>query len=122
MVGGKCTYCGQVFMVDEEDPDYITGGRCVDRIATLRCNCEGARVFAYREEQKEKANDNIDLAFNEYESMRDTLKAAVQGMVEKKFASITIKNSDGVTGKLSITGKGTIRVSKTVQKKVEFDE
>ena len=122
MVGGKCNYCGQVFMVDEEDPDYITGGRCVDRIATLRCNCEGARIFSYREEQKEKANDNIDLAFNEYESMRDTLKAAVQGMVEKKFASITIKNSDGVTGKLSVTGKGTIRVSKTVQKKVELDE
>ncbi len=122
MVGGKCNYCGQVFMVDEEDPDYITGGRCVDRIATLRCNCEGARIFSYREEQKEKAYDNIDLAFNEYEVMRDTLKAAVQGMVEKKFASITIKNSDGVTGKLSVTGKGTIRVSKTVQKKVEFDE
>ena len=54
--------------------------------------------------------------------MRDTLKAAVQGMVEKKFVTITIKNSDGVTGKLSVTGKGTIRVSKTVQKKVEFDE
>lgn len=122
MTRGTCKYCGQVFMVDEEDPDYIKGMRSADVVASLRCTCEGAREFSYREEQKEKAYDNIDLAFDEYETMRDALKAAVQGMVDKKFSNITIKNADGVTGKLTVTGKGTIRVSKTVSKKVEFDE
>lgn len=122
LVKGTCKFCKQVFMVSEEDPDYISGGRNLDKIATLRCTCEESRDYQYREAQKERAYDNIDLAFNDYTTMKDALRAAVQGMVDQKLLSVTMKNGEGVTGKLTVTSKGTIKVSKTVSKKVEFDE
>lgn len=119
---GACKFCNQIYMVDEEDPDYIAGERNLEKVATMRCTCEASRLYQFRENQKDKAYDNIDLAFNDYESLKNILRAAVNSMVDSGVVSITIKNDQGVTGKMTVGAKGNIKVSRTISKKVEYDE
>ena len=43
-------------------------------------------------------------------------------MRQKLGNAKTIKNDQGVTGKMTVGAKGNIKVSRTISKKVEYDE
>lgn len=116
---GSCRYCGQTAILDVEVATKDTA----DEEATLKCNCDGAKNYKYKLERIKKANDNIELAFHEsYHDTEYLLKAAVPALIDYKIAKMTVDTGAGTKGEIKLTNKGNIKVSKSISKKVEYDE
>lgn len=117
-----CRYCGQAFMIDIEDDDWEDAEGDMSLVATRRCNCEGALYFKHCEDAAEKANDNIDVAFNEdNKPVAELLKAAVPYLINGDISYLTI-SKPGVKGKLSKTMNNNIKVSRTNSETKVFEE
>ena len=122
MKTAACKYCGQTFMIDIDDKDWPDANGDMELVATRRCMCDGAQHFKALERKKEKANDNISIAFEQDEpAIAEVLKYAVDGIVNEKMYKITI-NGDKVKAVLQRTTKGTIKVSRTDQEVQEYNE
>jgi hypothetical protein len=94
-----------------------------EQAAERVCNCEGAKRARKIAQSVEQANDNIDLEFYKTsQAAAEILKAAAKPIGLGKIASVTVDIGNGVKGIVKATNKGTIRVTKTVTKKVEHDE
>lgn len=117
---GTCKYCGQIHHMN-------TTGQCTeDQLndwATDLCSCSGAKMEKIRKTSEEKANTNIEKLFREsYPETADLLRQAVGPVRRSIIAGITIDTGHGIKGKVSLTGKGKVRVEQIVSKKTSLEE
>lgn len=116
---GACIYCGQIYQME-------TTGTCteeqLDRWATEKCDCGGAKAEKRRAKTEETAKTNIEKLFREnYPEAADIMWKSVNHIIENKIASITIDTGFGIKGKVSLTNKGMVKVEKTVSKKTSLE-
>ena len=120
MHNGTCIYCGQMFMLEQDEILHADGRS--DLAATRKCKCEGAMLHKKKEDIKSKAIDNIDIAFfEEYPKVAELLKPIVDYMVDDHIDAITVKKGK-LTAKLSATAAGAIKVTRKVTESKEFAE
>lgn len=117
---GICKHCGQVHHMQ-------TSGPCteeqLDEWATGMCDCSGAKAEKRRKETGEKAKTNIEKLFREhYPETADILRYATAAVIQYKIASITVDTGHGIKGKVTLTGKGKVRVEQIVSKKTSLEE
>lgn len=117
---GTCKYCGQVHHIQ-------TTGQCTEEQlndwATEMCNCSGAKLDKKRAATEEAAKNNIEKLFREsYPETADLLRQAVNPVVRNMIAGIAIDTGHGIKGKVTLTGKGKIKVEQIVSKKTSLEE
>ena len=115
----RCQYCKQLVILGEE---LETEEEALLKAKEI-CTCDGAKLFQKRQVRIEKACDNIELEFHEhFPETEELLKAAVPHIIGYRINKITIDTGNGIKGTVSITSKGSIKVTKAISKKVEHDE
>ena len=117
---GTCKYCGQIHHMN-------TTGQCSEEQlndwATEMCSCAGAKIEKKRHTSEEKAKDNIEKLFREnYPEAADLLRQAVNPVVRSIIAGITIDTGHGIKGKVTLTGKGKVKVEQIVSRKTSLEE
>lgn len=117
---GTCRYCGQIHHMN-------TTGQCTEEQlndwATGMCNCTGAKMEKKRHTSEEKAKSNIEKLFREnYPETADLLRQAVGPVVRSLIAGITVDTGHGIKGKVTLTGKGKVKVEQTVSKRTSLEE
>lgn len=116
-----CRYCGQIYMIDYEDPDWLAAKGDMSLVATRRCTCEGALHFATMERVSDRAEENIDEAFSDNSNIAALLKAAVPYLVSEAITSLSI-SKPGLKGKLTRTLNNNIKVSRTNSETKVYEE
>lgn len=116
-----CKFCGQIMTCDV--PDGASQAEC-ERLGTMQCNCEEARIYRKRQERAEKAKLELDIMLSADDedngfkaapqTVIDLLKAAVDLMADDCIFKIDVGICLG--GKIDIksgTG-GKISIKRTV--------
>lgn len=92
----------------------------IDELATETCECVNARIYTHKKSQKERAHNKIDLLFGENnttvivpDAAVDLLHKTVYPICEGFIQSATVDMGNGIKGKISITTKGIIKVTRT---------
>lgn len=115
---GCCPYCGQIYQ-------FETSGDCredqLNQMAADKCDCYEAQAYRKRENKKKKAIRDIENLFGKYDEACNTLKGAVPLLIEEKILSISFKIDGNVSGKISCTNKGNIKVEKKTKQKVSLE-
>lgn len=116
-VTGACRFCGQVATrkaLEEWGNDEI------DELITETCDCPEADNYAFKKQQKETADEQIEKLFGTGkrdlevpEAVADLLHKAVHPIREGCIASVTIDAGNGVKGRINMTTKGNIKVTRT---------
>lgn len=119
ILNGACIYCGQIYQLE-------TTGICteeqLDRWATEKCDCGGAKAERRKMKTEETAKDNIEKLFREnYPEAADIMRGCVNPIIGNQIASITIDTGSGIKGKVSMTRKGMVKVEKNVSKKTSLE-
>lgn len=111
-------YCGQIYQ-------FETSGDCredqLNQMAAEKCDCYEAQSYRKRENKKKKAIRDIENLFGKYDEACSTLKGAVPLLIEEKILSISFKIDGNVSGKISSTNKGNIKVEKETKQKVSLE-
>lgn len=92
----------------------------IDELATETCECVNARIYTHKKSQKERAHNKIDLLFGENnttvivpDAAVDLLHKTVYPICEGFIQSATVDMGNGIKGKISITTKGIVKVTRT---------
>lgn len=92
----------------------------IDELATETCECVNARIYTHKKSQKERAHNKIDLLFEENnttvivpDAAVDLLHKTVYPICEGFIQSATVDMGNGIKGKISITTKGIVKVTRT---------
>lgn len=114
---GSCKFCKQAAMrkvLCEWNQEEI------DELATETCECVNARIYTHKKSQKERAHNKIDLLFGENnttvivpDAAVDLLHKTVYPICEGFIQSATVDMGNGIKGKISITTKGIVKVTRT---------
>ncbi len=116
---GACRFCGQVKTIHPLNPNMTEEE--ADAIATEDCDCKSAQAYKDKENKRKRAKAAVEMKFGPGESgerwvSEDTLcflKAAVDLVLEEHVESVQVKISPTVTAKISMTGKGNVKIEKT---------
>lgn len=115
---GACPFCGQTYQME-------TSGMCTDeqlnRMAVEKCDCCDAMKFKKKDRKKKNAYQDIENLFGEFGEVRDIFGQVVNLIVEDQITSVTIKINGNVTGKISCTSKGNIKVEKEMKQKIALE-
>lgn len=119
ILNGACIYCGQIYQLE-------TTGICteeqLDRWATDKCDCGGAKEERRKAKTEEAAKDNIEKLFREnYPKAADIMRECVDPIIRYRISSIIIDTGSGIKGKVSMTGKGMVKVEKNVSRKTSLE-
>ncbi len=106
---GVCKYCGQIRMVNAK-PSIPQED--VNIIASKECDCFSAQMHRKRDRQYEKASVNIEKIFKDRPEMAEILRCAARKIADEQIDVVTVK-CGAITAKASVTGKGTIKISRT---------
>lgn len=111
---GACTFCGQMGQIETLIP---WEQEKVNEAVTESCDCYGAKEYARKKGQKERACKAIEEQFGQQaeetdEPIRKLLKYIVELLVEEKLDSASLDIGNGLKAKLSITSKGYIKVER----------
>ncbi len=117
---GTCKYCGQIITTTADNQ------KDADRIATLTCSCDEAKIAARREHSVTEAKDLIDELFPENEDERnETLAIAIKRVIDEigsgRFRSVSMQINGKVSVSVGLTGKGTIKVSRVDKTKQAYE-
>ena len=114
---GTCRFCKQqrtVEILQEWNKHEI------DEAATELCDCNEATTYTYRKKRAEQANTKIKELFGEDNGevtvsakVVNILYEAVIPICEELAAAVSIDVGNGVKAKISMTQKGTIKVTRT---------
>lgn len=124
---GACRFCGQTFLVEPEELENYCQPFTVEEmesdkldevinwVATMRCNCEGARHEQYVEGVKEQTKANIDELFSDdHSEAAEVLKAAADILAEGKIAGLAMQLGKKTRASMTRNTKGEIKVKRTV--------
>ena len=121
---GVCRFCGQTSI--KEVPTEWSKDE-IDELTAETCECTEAGIYSDKKEQKERANDRIELLFGEKsgaairEETKDFLHAAIDPICSHYIQSVTVDAGNGTKGKISVTSKGFVKVSRTDTQKSEYE-
>ena len=114
---GSCRFCGQA-AARKALPEWTQEE--INELATEFCDCFTAEDYTRKKNRTERAYERIDMLFVEDEtvpvdeSVVTLLREAVSPMCEDFIQSISIDTGKGIKGKLSLTAKGKIKVSRII--------
>ncbi|MCI8627355.1 MAG: hypothetical protein HFI40_14010 [Lachnospiraceae bacterium] len=114
---GFCRFCGQA-TTRKALPEWTQEE--INELATEFCDCFTAEDYTRKKNRMERAYERIDMLFVEDEtvpvdeSVVTLLREAVSPMCEDFIQSISIDTGKGIKGKLSLTAKGKIKVSRII--------
>ena len=119
IVNGTCRFCGQA-TTRKALPEWTQEEN--NELATEFCDCFEAERYTHKKNQTERAYEKIDTLFVEDEtapvpvdeSVVTLLREAVSPMCENFIQSISIDTGKVIKGKLSLTAKGKIKVSRII--------
>lgn len=101
---GCCRFCGQYITV-EADPD--TPEAMLNELATRKCKCEGAEIYAWKLSTLEVFGQDLETVFgDDKQDIKEMLMAAGQMIVNGKIMSIRVKQEEGKTLGLKMKKKG----------------
>lgn len=113
---GACVFCGQMGQIETLIP---WEQEKVNEAVTELCDCYGARKYAGKKRQKERACKVIEEQFGKQEgtgetdeSTRNLLKHIAGLIVDEMLDSASLDIGNGLKAKLSITSKGYIKVER----------
>lgn len=107
---GACVCCGQIYFVAPLNPDVSQ--ETLDHMATMQCNCNGAKDYQKLQESITRAKNNIKIICSS-DSIIELLTKAVDMVAEQSIASISVNDGYNVRYRLSMTGAGKIKVEKS---------
>lgn len=110
-VYGTCRHCQQKVMV-KMPKDINVHEDYADDLATQECTCAEARLERDKKKARADAYESINKLFNNYDSVKNILTAAVQPLITGKIENLTIKVNKETKATMKITTKGKIRVEK----------
>lgn len=128
-ISGACRYCGQIYLIPEEDIEPYENGEVAgeipadltDWLATLRCDCDGARCLQRVEETKEQTKANIDILYSEdYPEAAELLKKVADMIAEGKAVSIKLQIGKRTAATMARNAKGEVKVKRTITKSDEL--
>lgn len=106
---GACSFCGQMGQIETLIP---WDQEKVNEAVTELCDCYGAKEYARKKGQKERACKAIEEQFGQQadteeadEPIRNLLKHIAELIVEEKLDSASLDIGNGLKAKLSITSK-----------------
>lgn len=101
---GCCRFCGQYITV-EADPD--TPEAMLNELATRKCKCEGAEIYAWKLSTLEVFGQDLETVFgDDKQDIKEMLMAAGKMIVNGKIMSIRVKQEEGKTLGLKMKKKG----------------
>lgn len=113
---GACSFCGQMGQIETLIP---WDQEKVNEAVTELCDCYGAKEYARKKGQKERACKAIEGQFGQQadteeadEPIRNLLKHIAELIVEERLDSASLDIGNGLKAKLSITSKGYIKVER----------
>lgn len=115
---GACRYCGQTKVIH---PLFEISEEEADERATWECDCLEAEEERKKRDRRDRAVAAVKNKFGAAvpeedqapERVVDMMIAAIDAVMEKEAESVTISISKTVKAKISMTGKGAIKVEKT---------
>lgn len=121
---GGCKFCGQIAEIET-----LEGwGEENNEIATELCQCEEAKYYARKKGQKERGHRKVDRLFGAEngeiittQEARELLHKAVDAAVECKVGKVTVELGAGAKGTINLTGKGVLKVKRTITKNSEME-
>lgn len=118
---GGCLFCGQLYMLDEDELEEVVGGEglsqeeLLDHQATMQCKCSDARSYQYKIKTKERTKNNIEELFGIYHpEATKLLKAAVDVLVDDKITGLTLNLGMRTRVSMDKDKKGVIKVKRTI--------
>jgi len=117
---GACLFCGQVYDTDVE----FNSQEEADQNATMMCTCSSAKLMQKLEASRSAAYQNIDQLFDQgcekvcglpacSETVIVFLKQAVDLVSHSHIDGISVNLGSDGRAKISVTGKGNIKVSRS---------
>lgn len=118
-VAGWCKCCGNQVLIRafglKTQEEY-------DEEATRQCNCDGAEELRYRAEQASIAHGKAKSMLEEINlDVAAIISRAIDLAAEKKLKQLTVKLEKGITIKVTVTSKSTIKLVKET-KETETEE
>jgi biotin synthase-like enzyme len=115
---GFCKYCGQAIAIEtEKELDQ----EALDNEASMKCECEAAKVMKKREENRRIGLESVRCLFEDMPDLAEFLQDGVNIIAENRADSISVDTGMGVQGKLKATKKGTVRVTRIEKEKREME-
>lgn len=116
MRNGICKYCGQIRMVKSDAPSEDA-----DTLASKECDCSGAKIQRDKDKKYEKAKRNIEIIFKRDPDTAEILNMAARKIADDEIDGIAVKCGK-MTAKISVTGKGTIKVTKQEKEESSLED
>ena len=103
---GNCVFCGQQIMVKAEEDATASD---LNWLATDACNCEAARDWQFRRDQKALCEMKIkECCANE--TVRDVLIDNIENIQNQAFRDIQIITEDGVLFQIKRTATAKLKI------------
>lgn len=117
---GGCVFCGQMRAMEvPEDWEQDL----INELATEKCKCLEATIWANKKYKKECAHERIDELFGVKsaepvdECAEELIHKAADCVVEWNIEKISIDIKDGTKGKISRNAKGFIKIERSESSK-----
>lgn len=114
---GTCRFCKQLATLETLE-EWTQ--KEIDELITETCDCAFAGDYTHKKKKKERAHDKIEMLFVKdetvvvYEDTVELLHKAVSPICEGNIQSITVDTGKGIKGKINITAKGKIKVTRMI--------
>lgn len=122
---GSCSFCGQAKII--QVPEEWEQGQ-INEAVTCECECEQAQACAKAKERKDKAKKRINELFGSgaqkpvAEDVVNLLIATVDAIEDKHMKGITVDVRYGIKAKVSKMAKESIKVERSENKKITYEE
>lgn len=124
-----CPYCGQMVVSDM----VFLSEADAEQYAAMHCSCDEAQAYQKATQKKDAGMLNVDILFGPQAEQYgfgatnvdiiNLLKTAVDKCVAGTISEVVIKfkNPEAGSGKVSVTGKGDIKVTRSRGKAVTLE-
>ena len=122
---GGCNFCGQM-----ADVNILKGWteEQANEVATELCECGEAKAYTRQKGQKERGHKQVEKLFgdgNKQVAVKvgaiKLLHEAVDNVVSCNTGKVTVELGAGAKATINLTGKGVLKVKRTITKNSELE-
>lgn len=117
MTTGTCKYCGNLKTVNAEEGLHQDN---YDIIASMECNCEGARFARKKAADFETTSAYIDNLIDK-EDLAKAIKGFIEPLQDYKAMSLSVKIDDVTKFSMSVGQDGALSVQRVNTLKTQYD-
>lgn len=117
---GACKFCHQNFALE-----VLKEGMSeekLEELATRKCDCNEARNYLSREKKRDKVIGNIVELFGEASTTSTILIEQIDRIASGNVLKVTVDSGNGYKGTLQMTSKGTLKVERSISRKLSKEE